>query len=770
MCLLTYQQSNQDSSFSTSSISFLSFITKPRKLTTLSINQSLSRSIPFHHDYPRPNLKRTRWQNLNGMWSFTVTDLNQTVPDRYDRQILVPYPVESSLSGIEKRIEPTMYMWYQREWHFEDTDFDQNTSIDLCIILHFDRVDYETLVFVNGKQAGPMHRGGYDSFSYDITSLINYQDINRLVVRVWDPSDQFYQPRGKQMLDAQSISPIYYTPCSGIWGTVWLEQVPAVRITRLQYQNKIVDNHVYLFYRFESSLTLNKDNEDPSNTLLNFDMENNRVTRPKIKQHLQVESYRLVTSIREPNGKLLIQIENQNIDDEQNITLSRTDVKLWSPEHPFLYEVIVEIFRTDQLIDRVESYMGFREISLCNQPKYICLNGERYFMFGVLDQGYWPDGLYTPTADIAYRYDIEKMKSLGFNTLRKHMKVEPARWYYWCDVLGILVWQDMPAGDSFKIHEVNLRQQKRSAGKRSNERSHESKVQFEHELKVMIDSLSFHPSIVIWVIFNEGWAQYDTKRLSTWLGNYDSTRLVDAASGWDDRVGLGNVKDIHNYSTEIILPKIDDYQRALVLGECGGFGLKNSGWNYHGFPDPHLLTFAFEQLIRSLSPRLSAMIYTQLSDVEREWNGILTYDRKEKFIPDHFARVLRRNYSQLYKLDFIRYMTKTPRQNFTSIHFSDSFRTDLFQSSKRFSQFYIYIRYSHCVVRIRFDQSFSLKLDNAQDYRIYQYIPLPNHLFSQVKLSLEISAHSIASMNDQDFQSTYTDRTFLFVALAMLSE
>jgi beta-galactosidase/beta-glucuronidase len=737
---------------------------------------------PLFDEYPRPHLKRDNWLNLNGRWAFRIASLNEPYPKRYDRFINVPFPVESNLSGIQKRIDSTMFLWYKREFRLQFSSKER-------VLLHFEKVDYETLVYLNDHFIGSKHLGGYDPFSYDITSYIKSNSNNRIVVRVWDPSDHWYQARGKQVLDVKDPRSIYYTPCSGIWGTVWIEKVPLVRIDRLKFQTTLSPAILQLTYRIDLYDPSIDQNAEERERLLDIPRDDIPI---KPNQRFEKEGYYFQIKIFKPNDEIFINFTTHQTNQDSQITFPLSDIQLWSPENPYLYDIQIDLYHDHHFIERVMSYIGFRQISLCEQPKRICLNNQPYFMYGVLDQGYWPDGLYRAPDDDAYRYDIKQMKILGFNTLRKHMKIETSRWYYWCDRLGMLVWQDMPAGDSYYGYEVETEQDKQLRLHRDNrttdlpedssisneinryrpegtERQYQSKIQFEQELKSMIDFLSFHPSIIIWVLFNEEWGQYDTIRLAKWIEYYDPSRLVNAASGWQDRVGCGHMRDIHDYTKNIYLPQIDDQNRALVLGECGGFGLEESGWSYNSYPDRYFMTYAFEQLVLNLSPRLSAMIYTQLSDVETESNGIFTYNRENiKFLPDHLNRVLTKNYSRLYKLEHIWNLTSIPYMNYTHLSVSKTFSLKL---TKDFYRLYFYTCYLYSFVKITINRQYKIIFNETHQRRNYHYISLSNDLFrssfDQVH-SIDIDV-SYQSKSDSD-SFVYQNRTFFNLNLAILYE
>jgi hypothetical protein len=535
-----------------------------------------------HPEYPRPQMKRERWQNLNGLWQLAFAKKDEAAPIGKDlnERILVPFPVESALSGVMKHADR---LWYRRLFTVPKEWKEQRT------LLHFGAVDWEAKVWVNGKEIGS-HRGGYDAFSFDITDALKRDgEEEELIVGVWDPTDAGTQPRGKQV---RKPGGIMYTPTTGIWQTVWLEPVPRIAyITHLTIVPDVDRGEVRIRARYKGSTSAS---------------------------HLHVRVF---------DGEKEIGSAKGNPSEELKVTI--TQAKLWSPEMPFLYGLKVEFGSYKKgLEDLVQSYFGMRKISVGHDDKGVTrllLNNKPYFMAGPLDQGFWPDGLYTAPTDDALKYDIEITKKLGFNMARKHVKVEPARWYYWCDKLGLLVWQDMPSGD------------KGIGGKDADlKRTPESAKQYELELKHMIDGLRNHPSIVMWVVFNEGWGQFDTPRITEWTKKYDPSRLVDCASGWTDR-GVGDVHDIHSYPGPAS-PKPEP-KRAAVLGEFGGLGLKvdghtweNKTWGYRGASSKEDLTRKYEKLLQGVyklkvNPGLSAVVYTQTTDVETEANGLLTYDR-----------------------------------------------------------------------------------------------------------------------------------------------
>jgi beta-galactosidase/beta-glucuronidase len=534
-----------------------------------------------HPEYPRPQMVRKDWQNLNGLWELAIT-AKGAKPSEFPSRILVPFPVESALSGVMKHVSETDQIWYRRTFELPRGWRERR------VLLHFGAVDFETKVWVNGKAVGE-HRGGYDAFTFDITSAVDWATPNELVVSVWDPTDAGTQPRGKQVRHPNGI---WYTSTSGIWQTVWLEPVASAGIIDLKITPDVDAGAVVV--RPVTTATLG-----------GFELE--ITAREGIRK---VGSATVV-----PGGQAAIPIEKP---------------KLWSPEKPYLYDLEVRLKLGNRTIDKVESYFGMRKISLGKDEKgftRLMLNNKPYFQFGPLDQGFWPDGIYTAPTDEALRYDIEMTKKLGFNLARKHVKVEPDRWYYWCDKLGLLVWQDMPSGD--KYIQGNMPDITRTPG---------SAAEFEAELTALVKGRENHPCIVMWVPFNEGWGQWETPRVVDFIKKLDPSRLVDDASGWTDR-GVGDVMDMHKYPGPGA-PE-PEQNRASVLGEFGGLGLPVAGhtwqeqknWGYRSFTNAVDLTDAYVGLVQKLFPLigekgLSAAVYTQTTDVEIEVNGLMTYDRE----------------------------------------------------------------------------------------------------------------------------------------------
>jgi hypothetical protein len=593
---------------------------------------------------------RKDWMNLNGLWEFSIGKIpkeTMTVPiaKPLDKRILVPFAVESALSGVMQRIDDSRYLLYRRTFKVPESWKGKR------VLLHFGAVDWKTTVWVNGQVVGD-HRGGYDAFSFDISDDLKKDGEQELIVGISDPTDAGTQPRGKQV---SKPSGIYYTPTSGIWQTAWLEPVGPAHWTKTL---KITPNIDREEVRVEVSVG-GPPLDDPGDVALEVAVmdEDREIARSKGKYD------GLVLSIKNP--------------------------KLWSPENPFLYGlkiILSEKGEPPNPPDVVTSYFAMRKTSLGKDDKGITrlfLNNKPYFQVGPLVQGFWPDGLYTAPTDEALKYDIEVTKKLGFNMIRKHVKVEPQRWYYWCDKLGILVWQDMPSGDKSI-----------APGKPDIKRTPESAKQYEAELKAMIDGLYNHPCIVMWVVFNEGWGQFDTARITKWTKDYDPTRLVNCASGWNDHPGVGDVHDMHKYpSPGSPLP---EEKRAAVLGEFGGLGLpikehmwQAKSWSYQGTKDGAELTQKYQRFLKTVydlkeKPGLSAAVYTQTTDVETETNGLMTYDRAViKVDVDKVAAANRGDFSKLPKVRVVvptsqekgitwRYTTDKPADGWEKPIFDDT--------------------------------------------------------------------------------------------------
>ncbi len=538
-------------------------------------------------EYPRPLMERSEWQNLNGEWEYAIKPVGEVEPASFDGNILVPFAVESSLSGVQKEVGEKNELWYKRsftvpsKWKGKD------------VMLNFGAVDWKAEVFVNDVLVGS-HKGGYTPFSFNITPFLKGSGAQKLVVRVWDPSDKGYQPIGKQTSNPQGI---WYTSVTGIWQTVWLEPVASNHITAVKSIPNVDAN------------------------ALNVTVGASTPCVTSIVEVKLLDKGAVVASAKGVQG--------------QELRLGVKNPTLWSPENPYLYDMSITLSQNGKVIDQVKSYTAFRKISVEKDKNGIlrmCLNNKPLFHYGPLDQGWWPDGLYTAPTDEALLYDIKKTKEWGFNMIRKHVKVEPARWYYHCDKEGILVWQDMPSGDMgnrWEPHKYN--------GGTDKERSVESVANYYQEWKEIMDLGVSHPSIVVWVPFNEAWGQFDTEKVVAWTKAYDPSRLVNPASGGNHRP-CGDILDLHNYPGPDMF--LFDAQRVTVLGEYGGIGLplenhlwwNKRNWGYIQFKNSDEVTAEYVKYANELKGFVkrgfSAAVYTQTTDVEGEVNGLMTYDRK----------------------------------------------------------------------------------------------------------------------------------------------
>lgn len=573
-------------------------------------------------EHPRPQMERSAWRSLNGLWQ--IAELGPVEGVRFGGDlgatVLVPYPLESSLSGVGRSMKRALYRRtfdVPAEWSGQR------------VLLHFGAVDWRASVWVNGALLG-VHAGGYDPFTFDVTEVLRTGRPQELVVDVSDPSDDGDQPRGKQVLEPEGI---WYTPSTGIWQSVWLEAVPTVHIARLHLRPELAAARLVL----EADVSAARGGD-------------------------------ALVAVASASGS---EVARAHGPAGTGLVLEIPVPRAWSPSDPFLYDLRVVLERNGQAVDEVASYFGLRDLSVAPDERgfpRLLLNGAPVFQIGMLDQGFWPDGLYTAPSEAALVADIELAKELGFNLLRKHVKVEPDRWYYHCDRLGMLVWQDMPSGDN---------------------ETPAAREQFERELEALVRALANHPSIVLWVVFNEGWGQHDTERLVERVQRLDPTRWVTNASGWTD-APVGDVVDVHAYPGPACPPA--ETQRAAVLGEFGGLGLALPGhtwvdesWGYQGVADSDELTRRYEGLLRQVwrlkeEAGLCAAVYTQLSDVETECNGLITYDRK--VLKVDAGRVARSNRGEFPELVAIaptseiegmawRHSSTTPPEGWTARDFDD---------------------------------------------------------------------------------------------------
>lgn len=541
-------------------------------------------------EYPRPQMRRNSYLNLNGRWEYAITDSDES-PRHWDGTILVPFSPESTLSGVGRSLQPGQTLWYRREVIVPQGFI----PADGRLLLHFGAVDQEAAVYWNGRLLG-RHMGGYNAFTLDATDALGPR--NSLVVRVHDDTDASFHSRGKQKTRRGGI---WYTPQSGIWQTVWMEAVPRHYIESLRIVPLFDQSAVEVMVR--------------------------------CSQPLQCEATVDGRTVPFTSG--------------EPARIPMPDFRAWSPEDPYLYDLSVTLGE-----DRVESYFGMRKIEVRADRggvKRLFLNGEPYFQSGLLDQGYWPDGLYTAPSDEALIYDIQTAKAMGFNLLRKHIKVEPMRWYYHCDRLGMLVWQDMPSGGGkYRFSTITLplvtgihrRDNHYRAFARA---SSQGRGEYMDELEEMVGQLFNAPSVVLWVPFNEGWGQFDSTLVMERLRALDPTRPVDPASGWHDQ-GFGDVRSLHVYFQKYKFQP-DKLGRATLLSEFGGYVHRVEGHamggrsvGYKTCDAPLSLEYALqalydEQIRPAIAQGLSAAVYTQLSDVEHELNGLVTYDRSIVKLP-----------------------------------------------------------------------------------------------------------------------------------------
>lgn len=570
-------------------------------------------------EYPRPLMVRDSYLNLNGEWEYAFTD-KFCKPDEYEGRILVPFSPESVLSGVDRQLQPDEYLWYRRMFLVSQ----EGQSQDSCCrrLLHFGAVDQSCVIFINGRQAA-RHTGGYLPFEADITAFLRPGE-NEIMLAVKDLSDTSYHARGKQKLARGGM---FYTAQSGIWQTVWMEEVPEKYIQNVQAEPDFDAGKV--------RITVKADADVPVEILVRKPkVYNSPMCSPSDVTDLEMEELQVWGHAWGMPG--------------EKIEVSLSEVCPWTCEEPYLY-----YFTVIMGDDRVESYFAMRTFTIESDragiPR-ICLNHKVQFQKGVLDQGYWPDGLYTAPSDEAFIFDIQSMKDTGFNMMRKHIKIEPQRWYYHCDRMGMVVWQDMVNGGgkykpwfvtyaatvlswrNWKIKDIYTKflARQNKAGR----------LEFVKEMKETVELLKGHPCIAAWVIFNEGWGQFQTEDMTEIMRKQDPSRLIDQASGWFDQGG-GDLQSLHNYFFKLRIKP--EKRRATVLSEFGGYSLRQEGhsacltqYGYGIYTDKRLLNKAYKKLdkkVEELIPEgLCASVYTQLSDVEEEVNGVFTFDREVRKI------------------------------------------------------------------------------------------------------------------------------------------
>lgn len=582
-------------------------------------------------EYPRPLLRRSSYTNLNGYWDYAFTR-EFKIPEKYDGQILVPFSPEAVLSGVSRQLMPDEYLWYRRIFIIEGWN---GRKSGRRLILHFGAVDQACAVYVNGQRAA-RHTGGYLPFESDITQLVRDGE-NELIVAVKDLSDTSCHARGKQRLERGGM---FYTAQSGIWQTVWMEEVPE---TYIQTIESVTDPDAGTVRIRVTAAENNK--YEGTEVKTSGHQEGDRASGLPVQ--VQIHRPGLYTDSCEYSGAEEILCRAIGSAGEW-IEIAIPDIMLWTCETPYLYFYTVTLGE-----DRVESYFAMRRFSVEKDEKgipRICMNGEVQFQNGVLDQGYWPDGLYTAPSDEAMIFDITEMKRCGFNMVRKHIKIEPQRWYWHCDRLGIVVWQDMVNGGEayrywFVTYLATVMSWRNIKIKDSHpwllaRRERTGRTEFVREMKETIRLLKGHPSICTWVIFNEGWGQFQTKELTRIAREADPDRLIDPASGWFDQGG-GDLQSVHNYFFRLKVRP--EKERAAVLSEIGGHTYREPDhsaceelYGYGACRDKEALGRAYRELtkkVKKLIPQgLCASVYTQWTDIEEEINGVYTWDREVRKI------------------------------------------------------------------------------------------------------------------------------------------
>lgn len=557
-------------------------------------------------EYPRPIMERQQWLNLNGLWDYAITKKDAPLPKTFDGKILVPFAIESSLSGVGKTIKADQSLWYERKFQIPEDWKGKN------VLLNFGAVDWKAEVFVNGNKIGE-HTGGYTPFSFNITKNLKDGE-NSLAVRVWDSTGNGL-PRGKQIENPRGI---FYTSVSGIWQTVWLEPVSASHISGLKITPDLDS----------SSFDIRVDSDDKSATATIKVLDNGKV---------------VAQTTAAANKTANIPVKNP---------------KLWWPKSPFLYDLEITLSnKGGEQVDSVKSYAAMRKFSIAKHGRFggvdFTLNNKKFFTFGPLDQGWWPDGLYTAPTDEALKFDIQRTKDLGFNSIRKHVKVEPARWYTHCDRLGMVVWQDMPSmfgeGDGWQPRGF-FQGEERTVSKKFEET-------YRKEWKEIMESLHSYPCIAIWVPFNEAWGQFKTKEITEWTKSMEPSRLVNSASG-GNYFDCGDIVDSHDYGNPIMY--MFNNQKVNVVGEYGGIGcavdghlwVKDKNWGYGKMRSQEEVTKRFVELTNRFIDMTKygcfGAIYTQTTDVEIEVNGLFTYDRKVLKVDEEKVREVNQKLSNIF--------------------------------------------------------------------------------------------------------------------------